>query len=288
MAAIETKNGILAYWGRPISRRKNRRDDQITERLKLVRTRLSPGTPTLHKSDHPKFKKTHTDHPKFKKTHTDHQISEPGNPFSTALELFSGSSKAVSSTTSDVSTSVGDNLESLICGEISEMHVKQVLSMRLECRDVGEKDICGLDDVKQLIRNKIIAPIRRPDLHRGLYCASRGILFFGPPGTGKTTLAKWIAAESGATFFNVTASTVISKYHGETETLVRSLFLVAERLAPTVIFIDEIDGLIAKRRDKEEDTTLRMKNQLLQMMDGVATSLKVGLDIYLPNSIFRR
>lgn len=82
-------------------------------------------------------------------------------------------------------------------------------------------------------------------------------------------LAKWVATESGANFFEVTPSCLISKFYGETETIIRALFLVAEYYSPSVIFIDEVDSLLGKRREREDDSTIRMKNQLLQMMDGI-------------------
>uniref|UniRef100_A0A6P6Y7J3 Fidgetin-like protein 1 n=1 Tax=Dermatophagoides pteronyssinus TaxID=6956 RepID=A0A6P6Y7J3_DERPT len=134
-----------------------------------------------------------------------------------------------------------------------------------------EEDIAGLQDVKRLIKNKVMRPLLRPEVHRGLYQPSSGILFFGPPGTGKTTLAKWIASESQAAFFCITPSTLTSKFYGESETLVSALFAVAARLAPSIIFIDEIDSVLSKRNEKEEESTTRMKNQLLTMMDGLNT-----------------
>ncbi|PHJ21241.1 aaa family protein [Cystoisospora suis] len=80
-----------------------------------------------------------------------------------------------------------------------------------------------------------------------------------------------MAASSGANFFEVTPSSIISKFHGETETLIKALFKVAEADSPSLVFIDEIDSLLGKRREKEDDASIRMKNQLLQMMDGMSS-----------------
>eukprot|EP00920_Eleutheroschizon_duboscqi_P018522 GHVT01044066.1.p1 GENE.GHVT01044066.1~~GHVT01044066.1.p1 ORF type:complete len:426 (+),score=45.37 GHVT01044066.1:3674-4951(+) len=171
----------------------------------------------------------------------------------------------------DRESTIPEACKELLEGDIREDILNWVLSMKLSKADrVEEKQIAGLQNVKKMIRDKIIYPIMRPDLHTGLHSAPRGILLFGPPGTGKTTLAKWIATASGGTFFEVTPASIISKYHGETETLVKALFKVAEVYSPSLIFIDEIDSLLGKRRDKEEDATIRMKNQMLQMMDGVS------------------
>eukprot|EP00917_Polyrhabdina_sp_WS-2016_P015767 GHVP01034198.1.p1 GENE.GHVP01034198.1~~GHVP01034198.1.p1 ORF type:complete len:393 (+),score=85.88 GHVP01034198.1:28-1206(+) len=163
---------------------------------------------------------------------------------------------------SQIESSGGDEAKQIVeilGGEIREDVVTTVLGMRLEKQTVSEKEIVGLLNVKKLIRDKIINPVKRPDLHQGLHQAPRGILLFGPPGTGKTMLAKWMASESGTNFFEVTPSALIyfglivfsNFFKGDTETLVKTLFKVADVFAPSIIFIDEIDSLLGKRRDKE-------------------------------------
>ncbi|XP_055944911.1 fidgetin-like protein 1 [Argiope bruennichi] len=133
-------------------------------------------------------------------------------------------------------------------------------------------DIAGLDFVKTTVQEIVIWPLLRPDIFTGLRAPPRGILLFGPPGTGKTLIGKCIATESNSTFFCISASSLASKWVGESEQMVRALFTVARLNQPAVIFIDEIDSLLSQRSDKEQDFSRKLKTEFLVQFDGAKTS----------------
>ena len=137
--------------------------------------------------------------------------------------------------------------------------------------DIKLNDIAGLENAKQTLREAIVLPLMRPDLFSGARRPWKGILLFGPPGCGKTLLAKATAAEVEATFFNVSASSIISKWLGESEKLVRSLFHLARDKQPSIVFVDEVDAL-AGARGGEHDAMRRVKTELLTSMDGLSSS----------------
>ena len=138
-------------------------------------------------------------------------------------------------------------------------------------------DIIGMQEMKQTLYEIIVVPTIRPDLFTGIRKPQRGILLFGPPGTGKTMIAKAIASECNSTFFNISASSLTSKWVGESEKTVKSLFKVAYKRVPSIIFIDEIDSILSKRSGSENEATKRLKTEFLIQFDGLGSNTNARL-----------
>ncbi|XP_035900867.1 katanin p60 ATPase-containing subunit A-like 2 [Anopheles stephensi] len=150
------------------------------------------------------------------------------------------------------------------------------------CRDLIRKDlrqhwsnVKGLAGPIKVLKESVIAPLEHPELFVGLAQPWRCVLLHGAPGTGKTLLARTLCSETreSVTFFSTTASTLISKWRGESEKLIRVLYEVAKFYAPSIIFVDEFDSL-ASRRDsiREHEASKRFKNEFLSLIDGLESA----------------
>jgi len=148
---------------------------------------------------------------------------------------------------------------------VDPQSAKQILNdIVVRGDEVHWDDIAGLEGAKKALKEAVVYPFLRPDLFSGLREPARGMLLFGPPGTGKTMLARAVATESKSTFFSVSASSLTSKWHGESEKLVRALFGLAKALAPSIIFVDEIDSLLSARSSgSEHEASRRSKTEFL-------------------------
>ncbi|KAJ1943936.1 Fidgetin-like protein 1, partial [Linderina pennispora] len=141
-----------------------------------------------------------------------------------------------------------------------------------DTQGVSWDDIAGLQQAKKAVQMAVIYPLLKPELFQGIRAPPKGLLLFGPPGTGKTLIGRCIASQAGATFVNISASSLTSKWIGEGEKMVRALFAVARVRQPTVIFIDEIDSLLTQRTDGEQEATRRIKTEFLVQLDGCGSS----------------
>eukprot|EP00792_Barthelona_sp_PAP020_P006046 TRINITY_DN2896_c0_g1_i1.p1 TRINITY_DN2896_c0_g1~~TRINITY_DN2896_c0_g1_i1.p1 ORF type:complete len:464 (+),score=149.22 TRINITY_DN2896_c0_g1_i1:40-1392(+) len=135
------------------------------------------------------------------------------------------------------------------------------------------EDVAGLELVKSTLREAVILPARFPQFYQDVE-PWKGILLYGPPGTGKSYLAKAVATECDATFFSVTASTLMSRWQGESEKLVKGLFDLAAKKSPSIIFIDEIDSLCGSRSENDSESSRRVKNEFLVRMNGVGSDME--------------
>jgi vacuolar protein-sorting-associated protein 4 len=138
--------------------------------------------------------------------------------------------------------------------------------------NVKWEEVADLKEAKQSLREAVIIPALRPDLFQSkTRRAWRGLLLFGPPGCGKTMIAKAVATECDATFLSIDAASIMSKWLGESERLVKELFSVARENQPAIVFIDEVDSIASTRSGEEIGGERRVKTQFLKEMDGIST-----------------
>ncbi|XVF32749.1 hypothetical protein REPUB_Repub17cG0110200 [Reevesia pubescens] len=153
---------------------------------------------------------------------------------------------------------------------------KKLLADVIPPSDIGVSfdDIGALENVKDTLKELVMLPLQRPELFgKGqLTKPCKGILLFGPPGTGKTMLAKAVATEAGANFINISMSSITSKWFGEGEKYVKAVFSLASKIAPSVIFVDEVDSMLGRRENPGEHEAMRkMKNEFMVNWDGLRT-----------------
>ncbi|KAL9378099.1 hypothetical protein Peur_029434 [Populus x canadensis] len=169
-----------------------------------------------------------------------------------------------------ISEKPSQNLKNLAKDEYESNFISAVVAPG----EIGVKfnDVGALEEVKKALNELVILPMRRPELfsHGNLLRPCKGILLFGPPGTGKTLLAKALATEAGANFISITGSTLTSKWFGDAEKLTKALFSFASKLAPVIIFVDEVDSLLGARGGSfEHEATRRMRNEFMAAWDGL-------------------
>jgi transitional endoplasmic reticulum ATPase len=142
----------------------------------------------------------------------------------------------------------------------------------LHVREISYEDIGGLSREIRDIREMIEVPLRHPELFAKLGInPPRGVLLHGPPGTGKTLIARAVASETDANFISISGPEVVSKFYGESEQRLRQIFEEAQKAAPSIIFIDEIDSIAPKREEVSGDMERRVVAQLLALMDGLSS-----------------
>lgn len=145
----------------------------------------------------------------------------------------------------------------------------------VESPDIKWSDVAGLEVAKGALQEAVILPLKMPHLFGNGRAPWSGILMFGPPGTGKSYLAKAVATEANnSTFMAVSSADLVSKWQGQSERLVKELFKMAREKSPCIIFVDEVDSLCGARGDGESESSRRIKTEFLVQMQGVGNNNK--------------
>lgn len=189
-------------------------------------------------------------------------------------DSIDGLSKPLLRTEAPDTVDTGRRAEAISEDDEDTKRLKDMISDTIiyEKPNVKMSEVAGLEDAKQAITDAIIAPMKHPELFKGKARQPwRGILFYGPAGCGKTLIAKAVASEVKATFFNVSAANIVSKWLGESERLVKSLFEMARMNQPAIVFIDELDSVGGARSGDDVGGERRLKTQLLTEMQGLAS-----------------
>ncbi|KAH3687214.1 hypothetical protein WICPIJ_001809 [Wickerhamomyces pijperi] len=140
--------------------------------------------------------------------------------------------------------------------------------------DTGFAQIGGLDDIIDELRESVTYPLTHPTLYdfSDLLTAPKGVLLYGPPGCGKTMLAKALARESGANFISLRMSNIMDKWYGESNKIISAVFSLANKLAPCIIFIDEIDSFLRERQSGDHEVTGMLKAEFMTLWDGLGST----------------
>ncbi|XP_063723222.1 outer mitochondrial transmembrane helix translocase-like isoform X2 [Symsagittifera roscoffensis] len=142
-------------------------------------------------------------------------------------------------------------------------------------------DIGGMDDLLRAVERKLIKPLLFSDMFANsrLASAPKGALFYGPPGCGKTMIARGIASQSGFHFINVQTSFLMNKWYGESQKYTAAIFSLARKLQPAVVFIDEVDSFLRNRDSSDHEATAMIKAEVMALWDGITTETNTQIII---------